>query len=174
MVPAWSEEAIDQTHDRKAFDCGDAALNDFLRRHARQSHERNAAKTFCAIDPASPGRVLGFYTVTPSAVANADMPPPLMKGLPRHEVAGFRLARLAVDLTVAGQGLGGQLLAAAALRCLRIAQEVGGVLLIIDAKSNRAAAWYRGYGATALEDKPSTLVLPLATFVHDLKVRRLL
>jgi len=51
----------------------------------------------------------------------------LTKGLAQHEVSGFRLARLATDLSVAGQGLGGQLLAAAALRCLRVAAEGGGL-----------------------------------------------
>src|SRR6185437_3285225 len=55
-----------------------------------------------------------------------------------------------------GQGLGGQLLTAAARRCLRVAAEVGGVILIIDAKSERAAAWYASYDAVPLADKPLT------------------
>ena len=72
--PRWHEEPIAKSHDRKSFDCGDDAMNDFLRRFARQSHEQNASKTFCAIDDATPGRILGFYTITPSAVAHADVP----------------------------------------------------------------------------------------------------
>lgn len=173
-LPAWREEPIARTHDRKAFDCGDAAMNDFLRRFARQSHEQNAAKTFCAVDAAAPTRILGFYTVTPSAVAHADVPAALTRGLAQHDVPGFKLARLAVDASVAGQGLGGQLLAAAALRCLRIAGEVGGTLLIIDAKGERAADWYAGYGAQPLRDRPLTLVMSLATFAADLRTRDLL
>jgi len=98
----------------------------------------------------------------------------LTKGLAQHEVSGFRLARLATDLSVAGQGLGGQLLAAAALRCLRVAAEGGGLLLIIDARSERAANWYRGYGAEPLSDVPLTLVMPLATFAADLRAKGLL
>ena len=47
------EEAITRKHDRAAFDCGDAALNEFLLRYARQSHDQGAAKTFLAIDDAS-------------------------------------------------------------------------------------------------------------------------
>ena len=47
---AWHEEAIARHHDRKAFDCGDAELNAFLVRYARQSHEKGGAKTFLAID----------------------------------------------------------------------------------------------------------------------------
>lgn len=173
-LPAWHEEPIARSHRREAFDCGDDAMNEFLRRYARQSHEQNAAKTFCAIDNNSPGRILGFYTVTPTAIEHNDVPETLTKGLARHEVAGFRLARIATDRTVAGQGLGGQLLVAAALRCLRAASEVGGVLLVIDAKSERAANWYASFGAEPLSNRPFTLVMPLATFATDLKARGLL
>ncbi len=148
-------------------------MNEFLRRYARQSHEANAAKTFCAIEDASPERILGFYTVTPSAVEHHEVPEEMTKGLARHEVAGFRLARIATDLTVAGQGLGGQLLVAAALRCLRTASEVGGVLLIIDAKGERAANWYGSYGTEPLENRPLTLVMPLVTFQDELKAKGL-
>ena len=62
-----------------------------------------------------------------------------------------------------GKGLGGQLLLAAGKRCLRVAAEAGGSLLVIDAKNDRAAAWYEGYGALRLGDMPLKLVLPLAT-----------
>jgi hypothetical protein len=173
-LPAWREEAIAKSHDRQSFDCGDPAMNDFFRRYARQSHEQNASKTFCAIDIAIPNRVLGFYTVAPSAVAHEIVPSSMTKGLAQHEVAGFKLARIATDVTVAGRDLGGQLLAAVALRCLRIAAEAGGMLLIIDAKGERAAEWYASYGAEPLEDQPLTLVMPLASFAADLKARGLL
>lgn len=170
----WHEEPIAKAHDRAAFDCGDAQINDFLRRFARQSHEQNAAKTFCAIDNAFPNRILGFYSVAPTAVAYEDVPSTMTKGLARHEVSGFKLARLATDLKVAGRGLGGQLLAAAALRCLRIAGEGGGVLLIIDAKNDRAANWYKSYGAEQLADKALALAMPLAGFAGELSKRGLL
>lgn len=173
-VPKWREEAIAKSHDRQGFDCGDEAMNDFLRRYARQSHEQNASKTFCAIDEAMPNRVLGFYTITPSAVAHEEVPPAMKKGFAQHEVAGFKLARIAVDQSVAGQGLGGQLLVAVALRCLRISAEAGGVLLIIDAKNDRAVDWYASYGAEPLPSRPLTLVIPLATFAGDLRARGLL
>jgi hypothetical protein len=52
---------------------------------------------------------------------------------------------------------------AAGKRCLRVAAEVGGLLLTIDAKNDRAASWYKSYGAIQLEDNPLTLVLPLKT-----------
>jgi len=149
-------------------------MNDFLRRFARQSHDQNAAKTFCAIDDTAPERILGFYTIAPSAVAYDTVPEAMTRGLARHEVSGFKLARLATDRGVAGQGLGGQLLAAAALRCLRLAGEGGGILLIIDAKSERAARWYASYGAERLQGPGLTLVMPLATFATGLRAKGLL
>ena len=74
-----------------------------------------------------------------------------------------RLARLAVDRRSQGQGIGGQLLLAAGRRWLLASAEIGGVVLVIDAKDERAAGWYASYGAMPLLDAPLTLLLPLAT-----------
>lgn len=93
----------------------------------------------------------------------------MRRGHAQHDVPGFRLARLATDVRFQGLGLGGQLLATAARRCLRAAAQVGGVVLIIDAKNDRAAKWYASYGAVSLTTKPLTLVMALATFEADLK-----
>jgi GNAT superfamily N-acetyltransferase len=168
-LPLWHEEAITKTHDRKAFDCGNAEMNDFLRRYARQSHEQGSAKTFLAVDNNNPTKILGFYSLAPAALAHERVPETLRRGLARHDVPGFRLARLATHIDLQGQGLGGQLLGAAARRCIRAAVEVGGLVLIIDAKNDRAAKWYAGYGALSLQDTPNTLVMALSTFAADLK-----
>lgn len=162
-LPPWREEAIAKGHDRDAFDCGDAALNEFLRRFARQAHEHGSAKTFVAVSAEDGARVLGFYTLSPASVAFARTPEVIRRGLGRYDVPAFRLGRLAVDLAVQGQGLGGQLLLAAGRRCLRASQEVGGVALLIDAKNESVARWYASYGALHLLDAPLTLLLPLAT-----------
>lgn len=137
--------------------------------YARQSHESGAAKTFLAIDNADNKSIRGFYSLAPGALAYADTPEMVRRGLARHDVPGFRLARIAVSQRWQGQGVGGQLLAAAARRCLRAAAEVGGVVLIIDAKNDRAARWCASYGAVPLSNKPLTLVIPLASFAADLK-----
>jgi GNAT superfamily N-acetyltransferase len=162
-LPEWKEMPIGKHHDRTAFDCGDAALNGFLRLHARQNHQRGAAKTFVAAPVAHPATVLGFYSLCPASLEYAKTPELLRKGLARHEVPVFRLVRLAVDLSIQGRGLGGQLLVAAGRRCLQAATEVGGVALLIDAKDQRAADWYAAFGALPLLDQPLSLVLPLAT-----------
>jgi ribosomal protein S18 acetylase RimI-like enzyme len=167
-VTAWHEEAITRKHDREAFDCGEEALNEFLRRYARKSHERGGTKTFLAIADGSKA-ILGFYSLSPASVEYARTPEIVRQGLSRHDVPGFRLTRLAVDRGFQGQGIGGQLLLSAGRRCLRAAAEVGGVVLVIDAKNERVAGWYTSYGALPLLDEPLTLLLPLRTIEAALR-----
>jgi len=167
-VAAWHEEPISKKHDREAFDCGDEALNEFLRRYARQSHERGGAKTFLAIEDTDKG-ILGFYSLSPASVDYDRTPEVIRRGLARYDVPGFRLARLAVDLRWQGRGIGRQLLLVAGRRCLLAAAEVGGVVLVIDAKNERVAAWYASYGAVPLLDAPLILLLPLGTIEAALK-----
>jgi GNAT superfamily N-acetyltransferase len=167
-TPAWHEEGITRKHDRSAFDCGDVELNDFLLRYARQSHDQGGAKTFLAIDDNTKG-ILGFYSLAPASLAYDRAPEVVRRGLARHEVPGFRLARIAIDRTQQGQGLGGQLLLMAGRRCLMAAAVVGGTVLVIDAKNDRAASWYASYGAMPLLNTERTLVLPLATIERLLK-----
>lgn len=168
-LAAWHEEPISKTHDRQAFDCGTEALNDFLRRHARKAHDLGGAKTFMAIDDVDDKNILGFYSLSPAAVEYARTPDIAKRGLARHDVPGFRLARLAVHRELQGKGLGGQLLLAAGKRCLLAASEVGGVVMVIDAKNELVAGWYACYGAVPLLDAPLTLLLPLSTIETALR-----
>ena len=167
MLPAWHEEPIEKGHDRAGFDCGDAKLNEFLQRHARKSHEKGGAKTFLTIvDDADEANILGYYSLSPASVAYERTPDVVKRGLARHEIPVFRLGRLAVDKSLQGRGLGGQLLLSAGRRCLYVAAEAGGVALLIDAKNERVARWYVSYGAVPLLDAPLSLLLPLKT-IHS-------
>jgi GNAT superfamily N-acetyltransferase len=159
----WREEAIGRHHDRSGFDCGVPALNEYLQRFARQNHESGGAKTFVAVRPAVPTVVLGYYTISPGAIAFAKAPATVTRKLGRYDVPVFRLARLAVALSLQGRGLGGDLLLAAGERAIAVARQVGGVALAIDAKDDRAANWYERFGALRLLDDPLKLVLPLDT-----------
>jgi len=163
MARKWHEEAINRTHDRKSFDCGEQDLNEYLAKFARQNHESGGAKTFVAVFSESPTHVQGYYSVCPASLDYARTPETVRRGLGRYEVPVFRLVRLAVDKKVQRQGLGGQLLIAAGVRCLRVADQVGGVALLIDAKNARTAAWYESFGATPLADAPLCLILPFFT-----------
>lgn len=160
MLLAWHEEPIARHHDRTAFNCGDDALNQFLRRHARQSHEKGGAKTYLAVSDSDNKKVLGYYSLSPASIAYERAPAIIKRGLARYEVPVFRLGRLAVDSSVQGKGLGGQLLLAAGHRCLLVATQAGGVALLIDARNERVAQWYTSYGAVPLLDAPLTLLLP--------------
>jgi GNAT superfamily N-acetyltransferase len=167
---SWHEEPIGKKHDRDAFDCGEPALNTFLKQHARKSHELGGAKTFLAVEDAD-GMILGFYSLSPASFEYARAPEVIRRGLARYDVPCFRLARLAVDVRFQNRGLGGQLLLVAGRRCLKAAAEVVGVALLIDAKNDRVAQWYASYGALRLQDHSLTLVLPLATIATALDTR---
>jgi GNAT superfamily N-acetyltransferase len=162
MTLVWREESLARSHDRKNFDCGEPALNDYLMRYARQNHESGGAKTFVAVSPEYPTRILGYYSLCPASLEYARTPEILRRDLGRYDVPVFRLGRLAVDKSVQGKRLGGQLLISAGTRCLLVAKQVGGVALLIDAKNEPAATWYMTYGAITLSDAPLSLLLPFS------------
>jgi hypothetical protein len=171
MLPIWHEEPIGKHHNRTAFDCGNEALNQFLYSHARQSHEKGGSKTYLAIQENSQA-ILGYYSLSPASIAYEKAPEIIKRGLARYDVPVFRLARLAIDLSMQNQGLGGQLLLAAGRRCLLVASQAGGVALLIDAKDEPVAQWYASYGAVPLLDNHLSLVLPLKTIHAALTATR--
>jgi GNAT superfamily N-acetyltransferase len=160
-MAGWIEQPISRGHDRAGFDCGVAALNIYLSRYARQNHDGGGARTFVAVRPDEPSRVLGYYTISPSDIAFAKVPHKLFRHLGQYEVPVYRLGRLAVNLSDQGRGLGADLLFAAGARAIAVARQVGGIALAIDAKDEAAARWYERFGAVRLLDDPQKLVLPL-------------
>lgn len=163
------ESALTKDHDRNAFDCSDESLNTYLKRYARQNHESGGAKCFVATPRETPTRILGFYTLSPASLEFARVPAAVTKGLGRYDAPVYRLGRLAVDQSVHGRGLGGSLLLRAAERCMTVAEEAGGVAMLIDAKSEDVARWYESYDAVRLLDAPLSLVLPFATALDALR-----
>jgi GNAT superfamily N-acetyltransferase len=169
ILPVWREEAIEKKHNRKAFDCGQADLNVFIAQYARKAHENGASKTYIACDEEHGSNILGFYTLSPAQVEFHRVPEIARVG-GRYDVGGFRLGRLAVDKKYQGLGLGGQLLIAAASRCIHASKEMGGTALMIDAKDEQGAAWYKLYGAVSLVDAPLSLVMPYVLFEKALEM----
>jgi len=165
----WREEPIGRQHDRTHFDCGAPDLNEYLSRYARQNHESGGAKTFVAVSPAEPARILGFYSISPGSIEFARVPANLTRKLARYDVPVFRLGRLAVDRSMQGQGLGGDLLLASGERALAVASQVGGVALAIDAKDDKAAHWYERFGALPLMDDPLKLILLLGVVADAIR-----
>lgn len=83
-------EKLDPGHDVAGFDCGNEALNHFLKRFALAGQLANASQTYVAIDG---GEVIGFHTLLVGAVQHGDAPERMRKGLPRHPVPVMILAR---------------------------------------------------------------------------------
>jgi GNAT superfamily N-acetyltransferase len=163
MRVVWQKKAIIRALSKKPFDCGEGALNKFFRQYAYTHHNRGASATFVAVDPKDPKCVLGYYTICPSELKRDDATDELKAIFPRYPISGFRLARLAVDKTIHGQGLGGQLLLDAGEYAIQAAGLVGGSILIIDAKNAALATWYERFTAKPLPDHPLTLVIRLET-----------
>lgn len=165
----WLEQPLSRRHDRSNFDCGEAELNEYLTKYARQNHESGGAKTFVAVVPTAPSRILGYYSITVGSIEFARVPPELTKGFGRYDVPVYRLSRLAVDIAEQGKGLGRELLFAAGARAIAVAAQVGGIGLAIDAKNEGAAEWYRRSGARSLNYDPLQLFFPLTAIAKALR-----
>lgn len=146
------------SHDRQAFDCGRAELNDWLRQVARQHQDKGLSKTFVATLEEAPERICGYYALTLAELENRHLPEAWRKKLPRH-IPGVRLGRLAVDGQYQGKGLGELLLIDALTRTRRIVTEAGGVGLFVDAIDEQAAGYYLRFGFVASPDNPLLLFL---------------
>jgi ribosomal protein S18 acetylase RimI-like enzyme len=150
---------LDAAHDRTGFNSDSEPLNRYLREQVTQDIRRRVAACFVALKDGQ--RIAGYYTLASASLLLADLPVSTGKKLPRYPtVPAVRMGRLAVDQEFKGQGLGGALLADALDRAFRL--EIAAFALIVDAKDEAAAAFYRHHGFIALPDSP-TMFLPLAT-----------
>lgn len=145
-LPLHSPVAITREHDLSCFDCGAATLNDYLRKHALTNHHNESARTYVATRGDT--RVVGYYSLAAGSVAPEQVPERVKKGLARHPVPVILLARLAVDRTEQGQGLGQGLLKDALLRVSQAADVIGCRALLVHAKDASAQAFYAKFGFT--------------------------
>ena len=105
-------------HQRDAFCCGRPPLDDFLRSLVSQYEKRKLGKTFVAVRPGE-NLVLGYYTLASGSLSFAHLPAKISKKMPKHPIPVILLARLAVDQTMQGKGLGRGLLMDALHRALK-------------------------------------------------------
>lgn len=152
---------LTKAHERKSFDCGLEDLNRYLREQAWQDAERRVAAPFVLTQP-SDSRVLGFYTLSSSIIPVNELPEDLMKRLPRYgQLPVTLLGRLAVDRSVGGQGVGEFLLIDALRRSLGAAQQIAAMVVIVDAKDERAESFYRYFNFQSFQQTPLRLFLPM-------------
>ena len=153
-------EPIAGHHQVAAFDCGEVALNAYLRRFALANHQAGYARTFVSCDRSHV--VLGYYTLTASQVLHESASERLAKGAARHPIPVVLLARLAVDKSAQGRRLGRSLLLDAIHRVLNAAGALGIRALVVHAKHDRAADFYRrNAGFEPLPGDPLALYLLL-------------
>src|ERR1044072_5938469 len=135
--------ALRDSDDRNRFESGDPDLDRFFRQHAGQNQFRHhRGVTYVA---ATNEAIAGFATVAPGQLEIEDLPAAARRKLPRYPIPILRLARLAVDRSVQGQGVGRQLLRFVLQLALRLSNEFGCAGVIVDAKPG-AVAFYAGHG----------------------------
>ncbi|WP_068638792.1 GNAT family N-acetyltransferase [Thauera butanivorans] len=162
---------LERAHERSAFDCGNEALNRYLKLQARQDAQRHVAATFVLFDDKRV--VCGFYSLSASLIPIAELPPALVRKLPRYDhLPVTLLGRLAVDRSVRGQGAGQFLLVDALRRSLEGAQHVGAMAVIVDAKDQQAESFYRHFDFLPFQQTPLRLFLPMAQVAQLFSVPR--
>jgi predicted GNAT family N-acyltransferase len=154
-------EPLGRQHDRSAFHCGEEVLDRYLKQQARQDADKRVAAPFVAVNPPD-SRVLGYYTLSASVLTLADLPDELAGKLPRYpQLPVTLLGRLAVDRLARGHGLGEHLLLDALRRSLAHADQIAAMAVVVDAKDEAAAAFYRHYGFLTLQTQPNRLFVPM-------------
>ena len=138
----WVIRKLERTHLVEDFDCGYEDLNRYISRFALNNQSAGSAQTYVAI---AGNTVVGYYSLAVGAVAHAQAPPRMAKGLARHPVPVMLLARLAVDGEVKGQGLGAALLHDALARTLQAADIAGIRAVIVHAKDDAARRFYEHF-----------------------------
>jgi len=155
-------ETVSRDHNRSGFDCGNDALNQYLKKIARQHLNKGISRTFVLVDDNMPTEVLGFFTLVSCEIFVDKLPRKYAKKYPSKAPAA-KLARLAVAKDRQRQGLGTHMMINAVERVIRVSQDLGIIGFFVDAKDNKAKAYYEQFGFIQLPDNPLELFLPLAT-----------
>lgn len=157
--------ALRDGDDRSAFRSGDLDLDRFFHTFAGQNQFRHhLGVTYVAVDE---GHLLGFATVTPGHVEVDELPAAATKKFPRYPLPVLRLARLGVDQSAQGQGLGAQLLGFVLRLAVKMANDYGCIGVIVDAKPD-AVGFYMRYGfvpVDALEGQSDVRPAPTPMFL---------
>jgi GNAT superfamily N-acetyltransferase len=154
-------EPLAKHHQLDEFHCGEPALDEWLKRHARAAHASDSARVFVAtlVDGET---VIGYFALAAAQIAPEAATARTLKGQPRaRPVPAILLARLAVDRQHQRAGLGRSLLQDVLLRCLEAAEAIGARVLLVHAKHETAKAWYLQFGFEESPTDPLHLVMLL-------------
>ena len=167
-MPRFSDpERVDSEHVLSGFDCGEGSLNLWLERHSRAASGAGSAKTYLITDADQGDRVVGYHALAGASVEHVDATERASKRMPKHQIPALLLARLAVDESVKGRGLGAFLLRDAMLRTVTVSEEVGIRLLLAHALSDEARDFYLHFGFEPSPTDPMNLQIIVQRHLRD-------
>lgn len=159
----WHVVPLDsKAHDRSAFSCGAPELDRYIREQASQDVRRDLARVFVALEGEGLA-VAGFYSLSAASFRKEDLSPDQAKRLPHYPIPAVLLGRLAVDERHRGRRLGAFLLMDALDRVLRASTTLAVHAIVVDARDETAAAFYRKYGFVPFPATDRRLFLPMGT-----------
>ena len=150
--------ALKASHGVSTFDCGRIEIDGWLRERARKAADNDTARTFVVCRGSK--RVVGYHALAAGAVSHLAASGALRRNSP-DPVPVIILARLGVDRSEQGQGLGQDLLNDAKRRALQAARIIGARALVVHALDAEAAKFYEalGFGRLNAESERTLLVL---------------
>ena len=132
-------EAGDETQD---FDCGVGVLNDWLKKRALVNHLSGASRTYVAV---AGKRMAAYYCLSAGSIQHGAAPGKIRRNMP-EPIPVLTLGRLAVDLRFQKRGAGPMLLLHAMERTQELAKGAGIRALLVHAKDEQAAHFYKRFG----------------------------
>jgi GNAT superfamily N-acetyltransferase len=157
---------LTKDHDPSAFDCGKPSLDDWLKRYAFTNQQNDSARTYVA---SRGDKVVGYYSLTAGSVLRDASPARVAKGLAAHPIGVILLARLAVDRSEQGTGLGKVLLVDALTRAAAAADAIGARAILVHAIDDEAIAFYKRFGFEPSPLDPKQLMLLMKDLRATLK-----
>src|ERR1022692_157618 len=149
-------EKLTQLHQLAVFDCGNNQLDSWLKRFAWTNQRAETAKTYVAHRA---GRVVGYHSLAAGSVLRHEAPERIAHGIANHPVGLILLARLAVDRSEQGRGLGNALLRDALGRVAQAADVVGVRAVLVHAIDDAARRFYLHHGFQPSPVDPFQLML---------------
>jgi len=156
--PEFEIEKLRREHDLTHFDCGNVTLNAWLQKYAWTNQQADSAKTYVAL---AENQVGGYYALTTGSVQKHESPERIAKGLANHPIGIVLLARLAVDKTQQGKGLGKALLFDALTRIEEAADIVAVRAVMVHAIDEAARRFYERFEFEPSPVDPFQLLLLL-------------
>lgn len=151
-------QPLSATHRVEDFACGEASLDEWLRRRAHSNQLTGASRTFVVTNETE--QVVAYYAMAAGAVSHQEAPGRIRRNMP-DPVPVMVLARLAIDQRLQGHQLGAAMLRDAVQRAHAVAQNAGVRALLVHALNERARQFYTHYGFEPSPANPMTLMLQL-------------